>query len=60
MSLAYPEWCNHCCADATQTWQCESCNRNLCQRCYGDLTMLLCKDCDSRGTRQSPEPTTAA
>lgn len=40
------ETCDRCGdIDADNYYDCDNCRRHLCEPCYGDITLILCKNC---------------
>ncbi len=40
--------CENCGEEADWTYECERCGDSLCERCYGDITITLCRDCEHK------------
>jgi len=47
------ESCDNC-GDVEADWyyDCDDCRRHLCEACYGDIALTVCKDCIRREAHQ--------
>ena len=49
------EICQECREETDCIYQCEKCNRRLCERCYGDITITICRECEKKEVRKWKE-----
>ena len=48
MMTFYDELCEECREEADWLYQCEECWKRLCEPCYGDITLTVCKRCSKK------------